>query len=291
LQRARVADAERQQAAIATAVQKVKDETPVAQTAPADLAKQHNDQLRALQQRLTIKHQQELKAAVDAAVAAANTSAPAPGSGSEVDIKAAIAAAIEAHDKEFESQRAEEIAAAVERGRMEQGAKAKLKDQALVRAQSKLKELESRVLEWRKAGLIPDPPAPPAPSPTTTITSAGPSFAVDSPALPTSSVATGATLPRKPSLATPSEGVGRGRGAARGAVRGARGLQVRGVAPGRGAAPVAGTSGGVSILGAAGKRTREEVETPNDSLAKRLKPAESVGNKPVTLRRDRVPPP
>lgn len=288
-QRARAADAERQQAAIAAAVQKVKDEIPVSQTTPGDLSKQHDEQIRLL----TTKHQQEQKAAVDAAVAAANANAHLAGSDSDVDIKVAIAAAIKAHDEEFESQRAEEIAAAVERGRMEQGAKAKLKDQALVRAQSKLKELESRVLEWRKAGLIPDASALPAPT-TSAQAPPGTSPITDSPINPAGPTAAGASLPRKPSLAVPlvpAEGVGRGRGAARGVTRGTRGLQVRGAAPGRGAAPAASTSGGVSILGAAGKRLREDADAPDDSLAKRLKPADSAGSKPVTLRRDRVPPP
>ena len=45
-------------------------------------------------------------------------------------------------------------------------------------------------------------------------------------------------------------------------------------------------------MGAASKRAREEGEASSgeDSLAKRLKPADGSG-KPVTLRRDRVPPP
>jgi nucleoprotein TPR len=283
MQRARAAEADRQQAAVAAAIQKVKDEMPLSQ--PGDLSKQHEEQIRLL----TVKHQQELKSAVDAAVAAATASV---GSGSGVDLEAAIAAAIKVHDEEFESQRAEEIAAAVERGRMEQGAKAKLKDQALVRAQSKLKELESRVLDWRKAGWIPEPSAAttvsgsaplPVPSPTT-----------DSPSNPTPSASTGGSLPRKPSLlvpAVPAEGAGRGRGAVRGVTRGARLLPTRGAAPGRGAAPAASTGGGVSILGAAGKRSREDTDAPDDSLAKRIKPAEAPGSKPVTLRRDRLPPP
>jgi nucleoprotein TPR len=283
MQRARAAEPDRQQAAIAAAVQKVKDETPVPQPTSGELSRQHDEQIRLL----TVKHQQELKTAVDTAEAAASAS-----SGSDVDLKAAIAAAIKVHDEEFESQRAEEIAAAVERGRMEQGAKAKLKDQALVRAQSKLKELESRVLEWRKAGLIPEASA--APAATTISATTVPSPTADSPSNPTGPAPTGVSLPRKPSLlvpVVPTEGAGRGRGAARGGTRGARGLPIRGAAPGRGAAPAASTSGGVSILGAAGKRLREDADASDDSLAKRIKPAETPGSKPVAIRRDRVPPP
>jgi nucleoprotein TPR len=257
-------------------------------SALANLAKRHADELRELETRLTAKHQQEIKTAIDAAIASAQKPVPST-SGSEKD---SLEATMSEYKAKLEQTRAEEIAAAVERGRMEQSAKAKLKDSQLVRAQSKLKDLEAQVLEWRKAGIVPSDALPSAP--------AGPSTAN-----PSTPVTGSATLNRKPSLATPTspatvvpvEGVGRGRGIVRGAVRGVqRGLGIRGAAPGRGspAASPTTTMGGVSILGAAGKRTREEGEgAPDDSLAKRLKPAEGGGTgtgtgKPVTLRR---PPP
>ena len=116
----------------------------------------------------------------------------------------------------------------------------------------------------------------------------------------TSSPTQNAVLPRKPSLSVGPTGAtvpaGRGgRGVVRGVVRGvARGGVVRGGAPGRVAVAQPQPSEvatdtqtpGMSIMGAAAKRAREETETP-DSLAKRIKPAEGAA-KPVALRRDRI---
>jgi len=198
---------------------------------------------------------------------------------------------------------------ATERGRMESVTKLKLKDSMLLKAQNNVKNLEAQIKAWRDAGIIPAG-APLLPSSST----ASPAPAKPAAAVPVAPVATGATpaaLPRKPSVAVASTGqtsapvaaelAGRGRGAGRG-VRGAgRGALVmrgtgRGLAPaavasavqasGAGAAPAV---AGVSIIGAAGKRAREETEAM-DSLSKRIKPAE-VASKPIALRRDRIPPP
>jgi len=248
-----------------------------------DVAKRHAEEIRALEVRLTLQHQEELKAAVDAAEKAK----PA----GTFDHSAAIAAAIAAHDKALQARHAEEIASAVERGRMEQATKGKLKDSQLVKSQKKVKELENQILEWRKAGILPEP-VPPAPSSTPN----APMTPVQVSPTTSAVTSTSTTLPRKPSLVMPApsvEGAARGvRGGARGTVRGAstRGLNIRGAAPGRGAPPgsVSSTAtSGVSIIGAATKRARDEGETSDDSLVKRLKPAEGGGG-PVTLRR---PPP
>jgi nucleoprotein TPR len=258
-----------------------------------------------MEDRLTAKHQHELKAAVDAGLAAATSGTTI----TDDQQKAAIAAAIAEHEKALLARHTEEIASAVERGRMEQATKGKLKDSQLVKSQKRVKELENQILEWRKAGLIPEAStstpststaaAPPPGTPTatspqnahpTTPTSANPSAAAGTPA------GGSGTLPRKPSmLSAPDHALRGGRGGARGIVRGAQrgGFNIRGAAPGRGGAPVAATpapAAGVSIMGAAAKRNREEGDSQDDSLAKRLKPAgeaTSTGG-PVALRR---PPP
>ena len=133
-----------------------------------------------------------------------------------------------------------------------------------------------------------------------------PAAAPAGPSTPTS--ATPAVLPKKPMLGVPSTSVVAGnpsasaRGGRGGAiVRGVRGA-ARGVARGgavRGGAPAAiaqaaasnSTDGGVSIMGAAAKRARDEAtENAVESLAKRIKPAEgsTTAAKPVALRRDRI---
>lgn len=305
LLKARASDGERAAAQQAAAIEKVKAELQTANASnsstPDEVINRHAEELRNLEARLKAQHQAELKAALDAAKLSTTSS--------NEDPKAAIAAAIAAHDRELQARHYEEIASAVERGRMEQAAKGKLKDSQLVKAQKKVKELEIQILEWRKAGMIPEAAAPasataPPSTPTSsTAATAGPSSTHAAPAAPapapTQSPAANAGLPRKPSMTLPTGpadgGAGRGRGGvSRGgpSIRGAaRGLNIRGAAPGRGGAtsPTAST-GGVSIMGAA-KRPRDE--TGDDSLAKRLKPADPSANapssgKPVTLRR---PPP
>lgn len=295
---------------MSAAVEKAKSEVQNPNgNVPEDVAKRHADELRSLEEQLTAKHQQQLKEALDAVEK--EKTVPANG----VDHKAAIEAAIAEHEKQAEARHAEEIAAAVERGRLESGAKGKLKDAQLVRAQKKVKELEAQIQQWRNAGVIPEQPVP------STSAVPGPSGLNQTPAkvnvpattaqTPATSAAATATsgastptnsLPRKPPVGTPTgPATGVGRGAAnvvRGAMRGRGGAAGAG-APGRAmpVKPAAAAAGGVSIIGAAGKRPRESEGTSptDDSLAKRLKPAETpttpaapTGGKPVTLRR---PPP
>ena len=97
-------------------------------------------------------------------------------------------------------------------------------------------------------------------------------------------------LPRKPSVAQvtaaqAAPNADRGRGQGIGVGRGA-GMNIRGTAAHAPGAP------GVSIIGAAGKRAREEPNAADGSLAKRLKPAEgATAPKPVTIQRNRQQPP
>lgn len=307
-----------QAAIVAAAVEKAKSEitTGGASVNTEELSKKHAQELEALRAQLTAQHEAALKAAVDAATKAVKTEAAT--SSSDESTQAAISAAIAAHDAELQVRHSAELDAAVERGRLESQAKGKIKDGQLVRSQAKLKDLEAQVLEWRKAGLIPDAPPPQTPTASTSKISSPITAAVSS-SQPTTASTHAATAPGattvKPTAQAPtpagqpaaaneekpptsgavSLGIprgGRGRVAPRVA---GRGISIRGAAPGRGGAPpsAASTSGttGVSIMGAASKRSREEDLAADDSLAKRLKPAveTTVAPKPpVTLRR---PPP
>lgn len=164
--------------------------------------------------------------------------------------------------------------------------KGRLKDAQLLRTQTKLKEKEALILGWQNAGLIPKD-----------ATHIKPATANGSSTAPSAAPAPSATTnpPVKPGTAavTATPQASRGtRGGTRGLTRGVpRGLNIRGAAPGRGGAPPVTPTGppGVSIMGAAGKRAREESDgaAADDSLAKRLKPAEGT-SKPVAIRR---PPP
>lgn len=316
--------ASQQEAAIAAALEKVKAEQ---QTPTPDTTK-HAEELRALEETLKKQHEEELQKAV------ANASSSTTQS-SDDSIKAAVEAAVATHEQEWKATKEKVVAEAVERGRMEQIAKAKIKDAQLVRTQTKLKDLEGQVQEWRAKGLI--PAAPTATTPTTGAPAAGPSNSSGStgttattthrggvPTQPArggravsgrTPVGPGAAtnaLPQRPGAAHPHpQGtVGRGRGAAvrggvpRPSVTAASGLAIRGAAPAattQAATAAATPAGGVSIMGAANKRAREEGEvTSDDSLAKRLKPTEggspaiaatasgSGTSKPVPIRRDRV---
>ncbi|KAI0310135.1 hypothetical protein OF83DRAFT_912321 [Amylostereum chailletii] len=273
---------------------------------PADtetLVKQHADELRALEERLVAKHQEELKAA---ATNAASTPADAPA---DADQTAAIERAVAEKISQLEKQREEELSRATENGRLEGQMKMKVKDAQLVKVQRKVKDLEAQIHEWRTAGIIPAEEAPAttatANAPASSSSAApAPVATTSAPPTPTSGSAPphvgrgaprggapGNALPRKPSIAgngpavvPPQPGRGRGRGVAIG--RGA-GMSIRGTAAGAGTGAVA---GGVSIIGAAGKRARED--SGSDSLAKRLKPAEGAApGKPVTIQRNRQQPP
>ncbi|KZT67236.1 hypothetical protein DAEQUDRAFT_729270 [Daedalea quercina L-15889] len=315
LSRARAADSERaaaqQKAAVDAAVEKLRNEL---QTTPSSMASdeviaRHAQELRDLESKLTTKFQEEMKAAVDAAVAAARAESLAASSGTGGNQQETIQQALVAHEKQLKEQHEAEIAAAVERGRMEAAAKGKLKDQQLVRTQNKLRELEAQILMWKQTGVIKEstPPTTKAAGGSAAAPGASATSTVPATISTSTTAATGAkALPRKPSLNVAGQptqatltSVGAGRGkAVRSVPRGgAQGLSIKGTAAGRGAPAQSATgttaeSGGVSIMGAAGKRAREEGEASagDDSLAKRLKPADG-GSKPVTLRRDRVPPP
>jgi nucleoprotein TPR len=305
-----------QAALVAAAVEKAKNEITAggASVNTEELSKKHTQELEALRAQLTAEHEAALKAAVDAATKAAKTeTATSP---SDESTKAAIAAAIAAHDAELQERHSAELDAAVERGRLESQAKSKIKDGQLVRSQVKLKDLEAQVLEWRKAGLIPEAPPPQTPTastskmpppvtPTASTSQSATASTQVAPAPSTTAVKPAAAAPAgQPAAASgekpPTSGAvplgvlrgGRGRIAPRGT---GRGTSTRGAAPGRGGAPppAPATSGttGISIIGAASKRSREEDLPADDSLAKRLKPAAetTIASKPpVTLRR---PPP
>jgi nucleoprotein TPR len=274
----------------------------------AEATARHAEELRGLEERLKRQHQEELARAVEAA----KTATPA-----SPDQQAAIESAVTARVQELQAKHEEEISAAVERGRMEASAKTKLKDGQLVRVQARCKELEAQLAQLKTGGAAAPAASPTAgtskPAPPTQAgkatpgTAAAPKPAPGNAAAPKPAPGNAATaaanaaaaaarptgLPQKPGAAAPP-GAGRGRGAVRGAARGAApgGLAIRGSAatpPATTPTPAAGPSDGVSIIGAASKRPREEGEaTEEDSLAKRLKPEGAT--KPVQLQRNRVPP-
>lgn len=307
LQRAR----DRANTELAAAVEKANGEMSTANAGHTEeLVKQHAKELEDLRALLSVQYEANLKAAVDAATLAAKAEA-AVASNDDVT-KAAIDAAITAREREFQAKLNDEIEKAVERGRMEQSAKSKLKDAQLVRSQMKVKELEAQILEWRKAGIVPDSTNTPVTTttPATTITPAAlttESSTVPVSSVPSTSASAGSVRKQATSGAVtlgPTEAAIRGRG--RGfSIRGAqRGMSIRG----RGGAPspTAATAPpqqheAIQIMGAASKRAREDDASLDDSLAKRIKPAEvatstpgpaagSVANKPpVTIRRPQPP--
>ncbi|KAI0373683.1 hypothetical protein BV20DRAFT_669146 [Pilatotrama ljubarskyi] len=313
ISKARLADTERaaeeQRAAVAEAVEKLRQELQASSSAAAseEIIRKHAEELRALEERLVKKHEEELKAAVEAAAKTAGAAA-VPS-----DTQSAIDAALEAYKKQLEEERAREIADAVERGRKEAAARFKLKDQQLVRTQARVKDLEAKLLQYENAAApaataaaaTPAAPAPAAatsptatPAATTAPSTDGgsaPSASTSAPpaAAPAAAAPGKAGLPARPPAARGAPGAARGRGAAPG-----RGLNIRGAAPGgigRGAgaavaaaAAAAGNAPNAAAAGAA-KRARDGDAAGDDAAAKRQKQGE--GAKPVQLRRDRVPPP
>lgn len=313
LMKTKAADAEKQAAAVTEAVEKAKADIsnssdPAAQEA---LQKRHAEELRSLEEKLTLKHETELKTQIESAVAEALKAKPTTST--DVDQKAAIDAAIAKYDEQVQARHAEDIASAVDRGRMEQAAKGKLKDSQLVKAQKRVKELEALIHECEVQGIklptiAPTPTTAVAPSTTTAVVVPAPSAAAsvqttaastsgagpsETKPTPTAPAATNAgTLPRRPGVTPPTgPAVGLGRGSA---VRGGgRGVPLGVARGGLRTAPVKSTApspipvapaGGVSIMGAAAKRPREEVTSSEDhSLAKRIKAAEST-NKPAQTR-------
>lgn len=281
----------------------------------ADLQRQHAEELRLLREELSAKYQADLQIAVDSAVQAALKDKPAT---TNVDQKAIIDAAIAEHEKALQARHAEEIASAVDRGRLEQAAKGKLKDSQLVKAQKRVKELEAQMHEWQASGIVPPllstlATATPQASTSQTVVKPPPTPVSTTPQAQTLSqtpvkVATTPTnataLPRRPTLtpgapgapSVPIRGGARGRGGPPAGRAGAP-TRVAPVKPSPAAAPAAAaaasaaaasTAGGMSIMGAASKRPREDgSQSGDDSLAKRLKP-EQPAAKPVQIRR---PPP
>lgn len=287
------------------------------------LAKKHTEELAELQRKLVEQHEKDLKATVDAAIETAKKEAPAVPV--EFDKQAIINTAIAEYEAKIKAQHEADIESAVERGRREQMTKGKLKDAQLAKAQKRVKDFEAQILEWKNTGVLPQDAAV-IPIPATPIATASTTPAVPStiPAPPTASAPASSTpsvstvpatqvttttstsstqpatnaLPRKPTTNTgTAPPVGRG-GAplrARGGVPLGRGAAAR-VPPVRGspaqqaaAAAAVPPTAGVSIMGAANKRPREEGAAPaDDSLAKRLKPADGASKGPVQIRR---PPP
>jgi nucleoprotein TPR len=323
------AEAERvaaqQATAVSEALEKLKSEmgsSPSVEEKEA-LAKKHADELAALRKKLVEQHEKDLKGAVDAAVETAKGEASAVAAG--FDKQVVIDAAIAEYDAKIKAQHEAEIEAAVERGRREQLTKGKLKDAQLAKAQKRVKDFEAQILEWKNTGVLPQdatvastPTASVAPPPSTpTATTAPVPSAPSAPSVPSAPAAahpvaststappsqTGA-LPRKPSMqanapAQAARGGGplRGRGGplGRGAatrvppMRATPAQQAAAAAASSNAPATAPAPAGMSIMGAAAKRPREEgAASVDDSLAKRLKPSEGTGKGPVQLRR---PPP
>ena len=297
----KAADAEKQAAVVSEAVEKAKADlsNSVDPATQETLQKRHAEELRSLEEKLTTKHEADLKTRVESAVTEALKAKPTTVA--DADQKPAIEAAIAEYEKQAQARRAEEIASiearhaeeiasAVDRGRMEQVAKGKLKDSQLVKAQKRVKDLEASIHEWEAQGIqlppIKSTVAVIAPPPSTI----SPVQMAANPPPPTASTSGAIPSQPKPALTVPKPaptGPARGGAPRGGAVRGVGRGDPSGV--GRGGllrrAPVKTTApppipvaptAGVSIMGAATKRPRDEVVSAEDqSLAKRLKPAET----------------
>lgn len=252
----------------------------------------HEEELKALEGRLTEKHAAEMKAAVESALA----TVPKPEGAAEAahDVEALVKERLEVSLKEQDQKVADAIKIATENGRKEVNTKLMIKDGQLMKAVTAKKELEQKVkeLEARLAS-------------SSTSSTNVPQSSVASPTVTSikapSNVNANADIPRKAqSAATTSAPAG-----ATQPVRGTRG-RGRGVAIRGGAAvataqaaghggvlaqvnsAAAASSSGTSILGAASgstatKRPRNDTDTPAESpsLAKRLR------GPPVTLQRNR----
>lgn len=288
--------ATKQQAAIDTAVAVAKNENPPSTVSTnEEVEKKHADELKALEERLRAEHKKELEATTTNTV-----QGEAVEKGAVTDVGIAIAAA----KAEWEKAHEEEIEKAIERGRVEQQTKGRLKDAQLMRTQAKVKELEAKVLELQGSPVASTsnttttapmqksaPTQPPAQKPTPAqILAQKPTPAQALAQKPAPSQTPGqkptpaankpqqtAAQNRIPNRPTPTRGGGAGR--ALNAVLGGRGGAPTTAAP----APQ-NTGGGVSIMGAA-KRPREDVEgeTPatDNSLVKRLKPTENKPTPPI----------
>ena len=317
MMKTKAADAEKQAAAITEAVEKAKADMShsVDPTAQETVQKRHAEELRSLEEKLISKHEADLKTRVENAVAEALKAKPTTDA--DADQKAAIEAAIAEYEKQAQARRAEEtasiearhaedIASAVDRGRMEQAAKGKLKDSQLVKAQKRVKELEASIHEWEAQGIkLPQissttaatAPAPTAASPvqttakppplTASTSGAGPSQAKPTPTAPAASTLPPRRLAPTGPAGTGPTGPGRGgvvRGLGRNIHMAGRGGALR-TAPVKPSAPSPASDTppvGVSIMGAAAKRPREEGSSEDQSLAKRIKPVEPINRRPNT---------
>lgn len=292
----KAADSEKQALAVAEAFEKGKAEVGSSDSASLEaISLRHAEELKALEAKLKAEHE----------AAGHEMLKSRPESSPNADQQANIDAAVAEVEKKAQTRLQEEIAAALERGRMEQAAKNKLKDSQLVKAQKRVKELEALIHEWQASGVTPPSTTSPTTLSNTPTTPVAPTAAANptqpstktvvqtgqqavkpaaqappGPSQPKPTAATAASnvpLPRRPPVGPAATAAIRGGAVLRGAGRGG--------IPGRGAAPLrqppvkstasTPTSGGVSIMGAATKRPRDEASTSTeDSLAKRLKPAE-----------------
>lgn len=297
------------QAAVSAATEKLRVELQAstvverAETSQSDIAAitaRHQEELKALETRLTENHAADVKAAVDSAMASARKQEGT----AEIahDVEATVKERLQVVQKEHERKMMEAIKVATESGRKEISTKLMIKDGQLMKAVTAKKDLEEKVrdLEAKLAGLQRTGPGVPASSTPTT------------PTVP--KAVTNNNLPRKPSIsnvpavASTSTAGAHHPHATRGGARGrGRGVAIRGgaaaaaaQAAGRGGvlaqvnSAAAASPSGTSILGAAtaatppvAKRPRDEPEasTESPSLAKRLR------GPPVTLQRNRHLPP
>jgi len=309
LLKSKQADAERaaaQQAnAVSEAVEKLKGELGPNSSAEEKeaLVKRHTEELGALQTKLVEQHEKDLKAAVNAAVEAMKKEAL--DATVNFEKQPTIDAAIAEYDAKVKAQHEAEIESAVERGRREQMTKGKLKDAQLAKAQKRVKDLEAQILEWKNTGALPQdatiataPVAAPPTAPNTTTTPASGQTATPTQIQPTASTSAASTsqlvqAPRRPSMQAGLSPTGVSRGSApvfgRGGARGAAATRTPPVRATAGRALLTHATGsptGMSIMGAAAKRPREEENVPTeDSFAKRLKPSEGTGKGPVPIRR------
>ncbi|KZV68450.1 hypothetical protein PENSPDRAFT_735919 [Peniophora sp. CONT] len=260
------------EAAVADAVKNA----PTDSALPKDAAAKHVEELKALEEPLHTEHESALKQALDAASASAATpTTTAQPAADPADLE-------------------QKLKDAMDSGRKEADAKIRVRDNQLVRVQKRLKDLATKEGKALAGPATAAPaPRPAAPAATTTPTAPAaavppPAVAATAPALAVASTSTAggsappvaapitreaaarggaspaAGIPRKPSLASAAPSTSAPGPAARGRGRGRGGAM-------RGAPPPAG--GGVSIMGAAGKRACEENDV-GDALAKRLRPAE-----------------
>lgn len=307
-----------QEEAVATAVAKLRSELQSSGGAE-EIAKRHAEELKALEARLATKYETDLKIALEAAKQEASVSTTTE------DQSQAIAAATERGRLEAAAKlKAKENQVAKLHNNLKR-LEAKIKAWEDAGIVPKDEPSTSAISSAPSAPLQSTPKAPvllpTSQAVTPTVLSNRP---VTRPIMPKNPPALGA-VPAVPNKTVPMNPVpiaigslpsrppdpiasGSGRGM-RGGLRGARGGVVRGMASrgggvGRGT-PVqlataaasaavasntlnadASNSPGMAIAGAAAKRTREDSDT--ESLAKRIKPAETT-NKPVALRRDRIP--